>query len=482
MYHRVHSGQSYDSYCFEKRKMSNIEKFDITRCQRLSQLNEKIIKQYETQTGARIILNTGQITTLTISGKSSQFINAKVLIRDFLEKTSFLPTLSYFVLAEHVSNNRKLKFEKFNEKTVEINGDGGDDGNDGNDGYDDDDNDSLDGSDIKSRYFIKFDETVVNYDDNKPDEYINLTPYQFNTINKIGDCLERLFLKIKTTINRSLTFHDQIIFKPKIFFGKLLFFDFTNPEDPFVLQEWYRFNVLSKRGRSESVADCSCDDGDLYGCRTVNNEFQQGSPLIEENFRIFQQKFGFKLDDEQGKNKGKVNITYVPSPTKKRKITLRWSEQENKWKVAINAHSLNRLANIDIVSGSKAPDIRFSLKTFYGLPSEGSEIEKTVNVVQSQISAERDGMWFKSKDFKDTEIKRAVIRQVIRKKCYKNEKFSITFSTVKQEEKGKFFIQDSITLGHKFWDQKISLDNVEEFMTSIFESLFYAREMMNVFV
>lgn len=77
------------------------------------------------------------------------------------------------------------------------------------------------------------------------------------------------------------------------------------------------------------------------------------------------------------------------------------------------------LANIDIVSGSKAPDIRFSLKPFYDLPSEGSEIEKTVNDVQSRISAERDGMWFKSKDFKGTVIKNAVIRQVIKMKSYK---------------------------------------------------------------
>jgi hypothetical protein len=77
------------------------------------------------------------------------------------------------------------------------------------------------------------------------------------------------------------------------------------------------------------------------------------------------------------------------------------------------------LANIDIVSGTKAPDLRFSLKTFYDLPSEGSEIEEAVNNVQSQIFSERDGMWFKSKDFAGTVIKRAVIRQVIRKKCYK---------------------------------------------------------------
>ncbi|GBB89758.1 hypothetical protein RclHR1_16550005 [Rhizophagus clarus] len=454
--------------------------FDITRCQRLSQLNEKIIKQYEKQTGASIIVNTGQNTTLTISGDSSQFMKAKVLIRDFLEKTSFIPALSYFILVEPVSNNIKLKFTKFNEKTVEIHDDGGDYANDDDDD-DDDDIDSLDGSDIKTRYFIEFNETEDDHDADNPEEFLNLiTPCQFNTLNKIDDCLERLFLKIKTTIKRSLTFPDKIVFKPKIFFGKLLFFNLINPEDPFVLQEWYRFNVLSKRGRSESIDDCSCDDGGLYDSKIVNNEFQQGSTLVENNFEKLRQKFEFKLVDEQGKNKEKVNITYVPTANKKRKITLRWNERENKWKVAINAHGSNRLANIDVVSGSKAPDFRFSLKSFYDLPSEGTEIEKTINEVQSRIPDERDNMWFKSKDFKGTIINRAVIRQVIKKKCYKNENYSITFSTVKQEEKGKFFIQDSITLKHRFWDQEISLDNVEEFIMSIMETFLYAREMISV--
>lgn len=46
----------------KERKMSNIiEKFDITRCQRLSQLNEKIIKQYEYVIFILIYLGGGQL-------------------------------------------------------------------------------------------------------------------------------------------------------------------------------------------------------------------------------------------------------------------------------------------------------------------------------------------------------------------------------------------------------------------------------------
>ncbi|PKC04903.1 hypothetical protein RhiirA5_361896 [Rhizophagus irregularis] len=91
-------------------------------------------------------------------------------------------------------------------------------------------------------------------------------------------------------------------------------------------------------------------------------------------------------------------------------------------------------------------------------------------------------MWFKSNDFIDTIIKRAVVRQVIEKKRYKNKDFFITFSTVKQDNRGKITIQNFIKLKHRFWKQKISkisLDNVEDFMKSASEILHYARELIS---
>ncbi|CAB4430293.1 unnamed protein product [Rhizophagus irregularis] len=426
-----------------------IEKsFDITKCQRLSQLNEKIIKQYERKTGASIsiIVHTGQITTLTISGNSSQFIEAKVLMRDLLDKTSFIPAVCYFILADPVSDS-KLKFVEFNEKIVEINDDDGDDDGGGDD--------SLDESSRITYYSIEF---LQDYeaDDN-------------NYANRSENFLDLI------------TPYDQIIFKPKIIFGKLLFYGITSPEDPFVLQEWYRFNALS-RIINEIIDDYSHDDDKLYGGKMIYNEFRQGSLLIKEKFKILQQKFGFKLDSEQNINKGKVTIFYVPAEFKKRRISLRLSEQENEWKVAIHAHSLNRLASIDIISGSKEPDFRLSLKSFYDLPSEGSGIEKTVNDVQSRISGERNGMWFQSKDFAGTTIKRAVVRQFIEKKRYKNEKYSITFSKVKQEERGNITFQNIVALKHRYWGQTISLDNVDEFMRSITETFHDVRKMMNALV
>ncbi|RIA92887.1 hypothetical protein C1645_844598 [Glomus cerebriforme] len=243
----------------------------------------------------------------------------------------------------------------------------------------------------------------------------------------------------------SSVFPEKIILKPKIFFGKILFFDVINPEDPFVIQEWYRFNAFANY---ESVEDCSCD-------------------------KVFQGK----------KNKGSIDIGYVPTEHKLKRLKLRWNETENKWKIVQNFHSLNRLANIDIISGSKSPDFRLSLKTHYEIPSEGSKVEEVINNIQSAKNfTKKNGMWFRSKDFDNTIIKKAVVRQVIEKKRFKNENFFITFKTIKEDKNNIITIEKSITLKHHTWNQEINLDNVDVFMKSVIDTILYVRKMLNALV
>ncbi|RIA80981.1 hypothetical protein C1645_881859 [Glomus cerebriforme] len=461
--------------------MTNIieEIFDISKCQRLSYFDNSKINQFKKESGASIdVIREKTIITLLISGNSSQLRDAKILIRDFLEKTSFIPTLSYFILAESGYNNdNKLKFVKFNggtEKIVKL------------DDYDDDDDETNDSR--RTRYYVEFlqqyNNNIDEVDDDGLEDYLNLiTPCKFNTFDKIDQCLERLSLKIKTTFAKSLTFPSRIILKPKIFFGKLLFFDLTNPEDHFSIQEWYRFYVLTIRGRHESVDDCNCDESEVYHSKCVNNEFKQDSPQILDKFNTLQQKFGFKLDNKQCKTKGSINIYYVPYGMSKKKLKISWNEKERKWKIINNSHALNRLANIDIVSGSKAPDFRLSLKTRSDVPSEGSEVEGVINKIQiSPTITERDGMSFRSKDFAGTMLKNAVVRQVIEKKRYRNKNFNIVFKKVKQDGYGSLTTQNLITLQHHSWNQEIGLENVDRFMISIIETFHFIREMMNVLV
>ena len=64
---------------------------------------------------------------------------------------------------------------------------------------------------------------------------------------------------------------------------------------------------------------------------------------------MFEKKFGFKLDGKQviqGQDKGNIYI-YYNSSTNKRKLKLRWNEEEMKWKIVSHAHSINRLGEND---------------------------------------------------------------------------------------------------------------------------------------
>ncbi|CAB4389537.1 unnamed protein product [Rhizophagus irregularis] len=444
------------------------EIFDITKNERLSFVTgprgSSKVRQFENQSGARIRVDSEPSNTMIrIFGNSSQREEAKILIRDTLEKTSFIPTVSYFILSESSFDNNRLKFVEADEES----------------------------SNGRTRYFVKF---IKDDDDeyNEPDEldevniedYLHITPCQFNTFDKLDDCLDILSSKLKSNFRQRSAdslFSEKIILKPRIFFGKVLFFEMDNPKDSFTLRDWYKFNVLSGRGRRGSTGE---DNGNRDG-KTVNVEFQQDSPQVYEDFKVLQQKFGFKVHHKRpskDKTKGCVYIYYTPTSTnKKRKLKLRWDEDENKWKVVNHSHSINRLANFDIVSGSKAPDFRFSLKTHYDLSSEGSKVEEIINNIQfSNSFAERDGMWFKSNDFSDTLMQKAVIRQVIEKKSFRNESYHITFATIKHcDINNRISTQKLITLKHHTWAQSVTLNNTEAFMNNVFDTLNYVQDMIS---
>ncbi|RIA81079.1 hypothetical protein C1645_791298 [Glomus cerebriforme] len=445
------------------------ESFYISNNERLSLITgvrgSPKIRQFENESGATIRVEYERnAATIKISGNSSQRGEAKVLIKDILEKTSFIPTVSYFVLGESGLNNNKLKFVESDEESPNR----------------------------RTRYSVKFlnnedteieEVDVINY---RIEEFLQLNPCQFNTFDKIDDCLDILSTKLNSNARRRSTnslFSEQVILKPRIFFGKVLFSEIVNPEDPFTLQEWYRFNIISGRGRRESIN--SDDVGSHRNGKKVNVEFQQDSHQLYDDFKILQQKFGFKVDHKRiDQDKGSIYIYYTPSSNKKRKLKLSWNEEENKWKIVNHSHNINRLANIDIVSGSRVPDFRLSLKTHYSLSSEGSKVEEIINKIQlAQDFTERDGMWFKSSDFTDTLMQKAVIRQVIDKKRFRNENYHITFSSIRHCDINNITTtQKLITLKHHTWNQDISLDHVEGFMNNVVDTLHYVQEMMATLV
>ncbi len=72
---------------------------------------------------------------------------------------------------------------------------------------------------------------------------------------------------------------------------------------------------------------------------------------------------------------------------------------------------------MDIISGSKAPDCRFLLKTCYDLRIS-PEIVKVIDEIQTESSYDlNDGMWFRAKDF-DGKLDKVEIRQTISKRRF----------------------------------------------------------------
>ena len=69
---------------------------------------------------------------------------------------------------------------------------------------------------------------------------------------------------------------------------------------------------------------------------------------------------------------------------------------------------------MEIISGTKAPDCRLSLRAGYNRPIT-REVQKIINEIQSKKPFNlKDGMWFRVKDF-DGKFEHVEIRQTITK-------------------------------------------------------------------
>src|SRR5581483_10553924 len=139
--------------------------------------------------------------------------------------------VSYFVLTKSSLNCNKLKFIKYTENA---------------------ENTATNNSN-RTRYFVEFIKDEDEFDQidditNRLEDLVQLTPHQFNTFDKLDDCLDRLSLKIEKYSNQNdndSLFSGKLVLKPRVFFGKVLFSSIDNPDDTFTLYEWYKFNVLS---------------------------------------------------------------------------------------------------------------------------------------------------------------------------------------------------------------------------------------------
>ncbi|CAI2177841.1 11085_t:CDS:2 [Funneliformis geosporum] len=375
------------------------------------------IQSFENKSGARIDV------ILNIAGDHEQREKALTLIKETVENASFIPKYGNFILPE--SNlNTKFEFVRFDE-------------------FD--------------RYFIKKEKSNEGELERKLDELQiaqnTTTLSNFTSFDNLTPCLNQL---LSTPSN-----NDKYILKPRIFFGKCLFFEIKSPEKPFTLQEWLEFRLLPRTRRGD-------DD------RIGSSEFNQDAPTFLENFEKLKNHFEFKEDEKKvakGEFKGTSYIYYDVEPNVKRKLKLRWNVDEKKWKISKHIRNYNRLANFDFLSGSKIPDFRLSAKTHFEI------LPKTFNAEWFEnVQTDIPGLWYKKIN---PNIKNLVVRQVIEKRRFSNKCYKLTFSTIRQEDKKGIQNQGFITLKHHSWSQdEIDLNNNEHF-NNVVNAIHFAKEILS---
>ncbi|CAG8601658.1 1584_t:CDS:2 [Funneliformis caledonium] len=375
------------------------------------------LQSFEDKSGARIDV------ILNIVGDPDQREKALTLIKEAAENASFIPRYGNFILPE--SNlNTKFEFVRFDE---------------------------LD------RYFIKLEKSKEGELERKLDELqiaqTNTPLSHFTSIDNLTSCLNQLLSKPSN--------NDKYILKPRIFFGKCLFFEIKNPEKPFTLQEWLNFQLLPRTRRM---------DNDRIG----SSEFNQDVPTFLENFEKLRYNFEFKEDEKRvakGDVQGTSYIYYDVESNVKRKLKLRWNVDDKKWEISKHIRNYNRLANFDFISGSKTPDFRLSAKTHFEILPKNFQTEWFENI-QTDIP----GLWYKKID---KNIKNVVVRQVIEKRRFSNKCYKLTFSTIRQENKMGTVNQKFITLKHHSWSQdEIDLNNNEHF-NNVVNAIHFAKEILS---
>ncbi|CAG8597675.1 8464_t:CDS:2, partial [Ambispora leptoticha] len=179
------------------------------------------------------------------------------------------------------------------------------------------------------------------------------------------------------------------------------------------------------------------------------------APRIREKIQLIKKKYGFHSRDKKIDSSKKFSISIYYDDKEdgakrdRRKLKLHWFEKEGVWKVTNCVRGQRRLAILDVLSGSDAPDFRFLLKTCHNQPVNEKH-EKVFADLQRDGLQLRDGMWFRMDDFKG-KINVESIKQTIKKKRYINDKFQLSFLSVLDATNKKVIKEDTINLKNLYW-------------------------------
>ncbi|CAG8479607.1 8304_t:CDS:2 [Paraglomus brasilianum] len=224
---------------------------------------------------------------------------------------------------------------------------------------------------------------------------------------------------------------------------------------------------------------------------SMNKDVKTGtSDLITIGEKNEEEEGNQSIDNDIDGRKGSVCITYDGDDKVRKKLKLHWDYEEGVYKITKATTQIRRVAIVDIVSGTSAPDIRFLLKTH---KDEGinAEMVKLISDLQTSPLELFDGTYFQSKHLRK-QLDVDSIRQSMTKRKFVNNRFQLSVITTRKEVRAsrtKFAApveEQTINLKHLSWKmyqtngeirQVYDKDSLEH---SIRETVAFARKLCRI--
>ncbi|CAG8532316.1 3940_t:CDS:2 [Paraglomus brasilianum] len=187
---------------------------------------------------------------------------------------------------------------------------------------------------------------------------------------------------------------------------------------------------------------------------------------------------------------GSICINYDEGNRLGKKLKLHWDYEEGVYKITKTSVQTRRIAIIDIVHGTSAPDIRFLLKTHKDEDIDPTNVE-LISELQKPPLELFDGTYFQSKHLKKR-LRIDSIRQSIVKQKFVNDRFQLSIITNRKEARISPSIlsepmeEQTVHLKHLSWKMYQTNDEIRQVFDrqslehSIRETVAFARKICRI--
>ncbi|CAG8474531.1 7719_t:CDS:2 [Paraglomus occultum] len=223
-------------------------------------------------------------------------------------------------------------------------------------------------------------------------------------------------------------------------------------------------NVIKKGGRNNTD-----------NCGDSKNEVDQGNPIKDNN--IYRENGSVCINYDEGDGIGK-------------KLKLHWDCEKGVYKATKMCALTRRIAIVDIVHGTSAPDIRFLLKTHEDEDIDPAKVE-LISELQKPPLKLFDGTYFQSKHLKER-LSVDSIRQIVMKQKFVNDRFQLSIITNRKESRispgnlSEPVEEQTVHLKHLSWKLYQTNDEIRQVYDrqslehSIRETVAFARKISKI--